>query len=73
MSYKILSHKGTIKVVSNQKINVPKQGLAEGTLFIELNAAILEGEKMKLKIGVFSGDELIETTKTVFLGPRSYR
>ncbi|NVJ88992.1 MAG: cytochrome c oxidase accessory protein CcoG [Flavobacteriaceae bacterium] len=73
VSYKILSHKGTIKVVSNQKINVPKQGLAEGTLFIELNAAILEGEKMKLKIGVFSGDELIETTKTVFLGPRSYR
>ena len=73
VSYKILSHKGTIRIVSNQKINVPKQGLAEGTLFIELNAAILEGEKMKLKIGVFSGDELIETTKTVFLGPRSYR
>ena len=73
VSYKILSHKGTIKLVSNHDFIVPKQGLAEGTLFIELNAAALKGEKVKIEIGVFSGDKLIETAITNFLGPRSYK
>ena len=31
------------------------------------------GDKVKIKIGVFSGDKLIETSKASFLGPRSYR
>ena len=73
VSYKIISHKGEIKLVSNHNFIIPKQGLAEGTLFIELNAALLKGDDIDLEIGVFSGDKLIETTKTNFLGPRSYR
>lgn len=73
VSYKILSHKGKIKLVSNHNFIIPKQGSAEGTLFIELNAALLKGSNMDLEIGVFSGDKLIETTETNFLGPRSYR
>ena len=73
VSYKIISHKGEIKLVSNHNFTIPKQGLAEGTLFIELNAALLKGDDIDLKIGVFSGDTLIETTETNFLGPRSYR
>ncbi|ARV15233.1 cytochrome c oxidase accessory protein CcoG [Polaribacter sp. SA4-12] len=73
VSYKLLSHKGTIKLVSNHDFIVPKQGLAEGTLFIELNASALKGDKDKLEIGVYSGDKLIETTITNFLGPRSYK
>jgi len=52
---------------------VPKQGLAEGTLFIEINASALSGDKDKIKIGVYSGKKLIETTSVAFLGPRSYR
>jgi hypothetical protein len=47
--------------------------LAEGTLFIELNASVLKSEKDKLEIGVYSGGKLIETTITSFLGPRSYK
>ncbi len=73
VNYKILSHKGIIKLVSNHSFVVPKQGLAEGTLFIELNAAVLKDDNIDIEIGVFSGDKLIETTKTNFLGPRSYR
>jgi cytochrome c oxidase accessory protein FixG len=73
ISYKILSHKGEIKLVSNHNFIVPKQGAAEGTLFIELNAALLKGDDIDLEIGVFSGDRLIETTDTNFLGPRSYK
>ena len=73
ISFRILSHQGEIKLVSNRKFIVPKQGLAEGTLFIELNNAQLEKDNIDLKIGVYSGEELIETTTTNFLGPRSYR
>ncbi len=73
VSYKILSHKGKIKLVSNHSFTVPKQGLAEGTLFIELNAAVLKDDNIDIEIGVFSGDRLLETTVTNFLGPRSYR
>ncbi len=73
VTYKLLSHDGTIRVVSNELFQVPRQGLAEGTLFIELPTKELRDDKMKLKIGVYSGDKLIETTTTNFLGPRSYR
>ena len=48
--FKILSHKGKIALVSNQKFTVPKQGLAEGTLFIELPSAILKEDKVALKV-----------------------
>lgn len=70
--FKLLSHDGTITTVKHHHMLVPKQGLQEGTLFIEINSAALTGDKDKVKIGVYSGDELIETTKTTFLGPRTY-
>ncbi|WP_297703011.1 cytochrome c oxidase accessory protein CcoG [uncultured Eudoraea sp.] len=72
VSFKLLSHKGKIDLVSNRSFQVPAQELAEGTLFIEINNAALNGDKDKLKIGVYSGDLLIETTTTRFLAPRSY-
>jgi cytochrome c oxidase accessory protein FixG len=72
VSFKLLSHKGTIIVVSHENFEVPAEQLTEGTLFIEINNAVLNGDKDKLKIGLYSGDELIETTTTRFLAPRSY-
>ena len=71
--FELISHKGIIRVVSQDRIQVPEQGLAEGTLFIEVDSHELEDEKEQLKIGVYSEDQLIETTTTVFLGPRSYK
>lgn len=73
VNYKLLSHKGEIKVVSNQDITIPRQGLVEGTLFIELHSSLVKGDKVKLKIGVYSNGKLIETASTNFLGPRTYR
>ena len=73
VSYKLLSHKGTIELVTHKDFEVPKQGSAEGTLFIEILSSLLKKDKIKLEIGVFSNDKLIETTTTNFLGPRSYR
>jgi len=71
--FKLLSHNGTIQVVSHDAFNIEGQGLAEGTLFIEINASALTGDKDRLEIGIFSGEQRIETTTTAFLGPRTYR
>ncbi len=73
ISFKLLSHKGTIELVRHDNFTVPAQELAEGTLFIEINNSTLNGDKDKLKIGIFSKDKLIETTTARFLGPRSYK
>ena len=72
VSFKLLSHNGTIELVTHENFEVPAQDLAEGTLFVEINNSVLNGDKDKLKIGVYSGDKLIETTTARFLAPRSY-
>jgi hypothetical protein len=71
--FKLASHKGTIEVVSGNFFDISGQGLAEGTLFIEINASAIKSDKEQLEVEVYSGDELIETTVTSFLGPRMYR
>ncbi|MEP5340460.1 MAG: cytochrome c oxidase accessory protein CcoG [Algibacter sp.] len=74
VSFKLLSHKGTLKLVTaSNEFVVPSQGFAEGTLFIEINNSALSGDRNKLKIGVYQGDTLIETSTANFLGPRSYK
>ncbi|XCF07658.1 cytochrome c oxidase accessory protein CcoG [Tamlana crocina] len=74
VSLKLLSHKGGLKLVSTeQSFTVPEQGIAEGTLFIEINNAALSGDRNNIKIGVYQDDTLIETTTANFLGPRSFR
>lgn len=71
--FRLKSHRGTIELVSSELLNVEGQGLAEGTLFIEINASSLTGDKDRLEIEVLSGDQVIETTTTAFLGPRNYK
>jgi cytochrome c oxidase accessory protein FixG len=73
VSFKLLSHSGKIELVTHENFKVPAQNLAEGTLFIEINNSTLTGDKDQLKIGVYSGNELIETTTARFLAPRSYK
>lgn len=72
VNFRLLSHPGTIEVVTHERFKVPAQELAEGTLFIEIDNAGLDGDKDKLRIGVYSGEELIETTTARFLAPRNY-
>lgn len=71
--FKLISHKGTIRLVRNEDFIVPAQDLAEGTLFIEINQSAIKNDKEKILIGVYNADTLIETAKTSFLGPRSYK
>ena len=65
---KLISHKGEVEMVGGL-LNIEKQGLKEGTLFIEINKKDLLSSNEKLKIGIYSNGELIETTATNFAGP----
>lgn len=70
--FKLLSHKGEIRLVRDAVFEVEGQEYAEGTLFIEIDERALKSNKEKLEIGVYSGDKKISSTKTSFLGPRTF-
>ncbi len=72
VNFRLLSHPGKIEVVTHKNFEVPAEQLTEGTLFIEIHSADLKTDKDKLKIGVYSGQTLLETTTTRFMGPRNY-
>ncbi|HPF95771.1 MAG: cytochrome c oxidase accessory protein CcoG [Flavobacteriaceae bacterium] len=72
-SFKVRNMEAVVKLVSASDIFiVPKQGLSEGTLFIEIDKGKLKGDKTKLTIDVYSEGKLIETTSVNFMGPHSY-
>ena len=74
VTLKLMSHKGELKLVAtSDDFIVPSQGIAKGTLFIEINNSDLSGDRNKIEIGVYAGDKLIERTKANFLGPRSFK
>jgi len=62
------SHKGKIILVGGN-YTVPKQGLIEGTLFIEIDRTDLKSSKEKIELGIYSNNILIETSTTNFMGP----
>ena len=70
--FKLVAPKGTITLVGNQEVKVKKDNLTQGTLFIEIHPAFLTGDKTELKIEIYNKNQLLETTSTNFLGPRSF-
>ena len=73
LTFKLRGWDGKINVVSTSETFIVKpQGIAEGTLFIELKQSDLSGDKNTIMIDVYSKNELIETTSVSFLGPRSF-
>ena len=49
---------------------VPAGKLAETSVLIQLTPATLTGATTKLRVGVYSNGKLMQTVKTVFVGPR---
>jgi cytochrome c oxidase accessory protein FixG len=72
LHFKLVGIKGALKVVGEQDLTIPKQGMKNGTMFIEINENLLDSDKTNLKIEVYNGDKLIETSKTSFLSPRTF-
>ncbi|MEM6736615.1 MAG: cytochrome c oxidase accessory protein CcoG [Bacteroidota bacterium] len=64
----LLAPEGELEMVGNA-INLESQGKGEGAFFVIIPPDKLTKMSEKIKIGVFSGDEQIETIKTNFLGP----
>ena len=61
-----------IKMVGKENFKVPKEGMAQGTMFIEINPAYLEGDKTEIKLEVYNRNKRIDTEVTNFLGPRTF-
>ena len=47
--------------------------IKDGTVFVEIKVSDWKGEALKLKIGIFSRGEPIETATVRFIGPRMYK
>lgn len=59
---------GEVSMVGNVN-TVEKQGILEGAMFITLHKEHMDGLVTKVKIGVYEGEEKIETVNTKFMGP----
>jgi cytochrome c oxidase accessory protein FixG len=60
---------GTISLVGTDGLKLPAQGITEGVFFAELPANDLHTTNSTIRIGVFSGGNLITEEKTKFLAP----
>lgn len=69
---KLLSHKGEIKKVGKTNFTLAKQGISQGTLFVEIPEYLIEKDKTTITIGVFNGEQELETTTTNFMAPRVF-
>ncbi len=72
VSFRLLSHKGTIKLVGDRPKKLKPEGTVSGTMFIVIPEAALSEDKEKIIIGVYSGSQLVDKEKTNFLGPREF-
>ena len=70
--FKLIDQDGEIKKVGNSYFKIPKEGISQGTLFIEIKANQLQDDKTKIKIGVYDGEQLLETTSANFMGPKTF-
>ncbi len=64
----LLSHDGEIDIIGGD-ITVEKQSVGESVFFIIFDEEDVSTERMKIEIGIYSGNELIDKTKTAFVGP----
>ena len=65
----LLEPKGTLQWVGDGIPQVSSQASMEGTLFLIIDRSELSPMKTQVEVGVYSGDELIETVSTNFMGP----
>jgi len=61
--------KGTIKVIGETKLVVPKDGIIAGTMFVYIDKSEMTGRKTKIKIDMMEKGKKIATITTSFLGP----
>ncbi|MGG7034634.1 MAG: cytochrome c oxidase accessory protein CcoG [Flavobacterium sp.] len=70
--FELISQEGKIMRVGGSVFKLKKEEITQGTLFVEIKQSLLTKDKTKIKIGVFDGHTLLQTSTTNFLGPRTY-
>lgn len=65
----LLEPPGAVEMVGIDGIELMEQGIGEGAFFVAIDPQDLPKMSSKISIGIFSGDELVETVTTKFLGP----
>ncbi len=63
---------GVVKTVGSPNFKIKREGMVQGTLFIEIDQSVLKKDKTKITLGVYEGDKRIETETTNFLAPRTF-
>ncbi|MFN6946025.1 MAG: cytochrome c oxidase accessory protein CcoG, partial [Cytophagaceae bacterium] len=69
LEFRPLNFEGTIKKVGNGGLNLEKQALGNGALFIIMDQQDIQEMKTRLQVGVYSEGKLLETVKTTFIAP----
>ncbi|NQZ76160.1 MAG: 4Fe-4S dicluster domain-containing protein, partial [Ekhidna sp.] len=66
--FELLEPQGEIEMVGGE-IDLVEQGIGEGAFFVIVDPDLMEKMSTMISIGVYSGDNLVETIDTKFLGP----
>jgi polyferredoxin len=61
---------GAVRLMGFGAFTVPKANLAQTSVLIELDPAVLTGNSTQLKLGIYSNGQRLETVTTGFVGPR---
>jgi cytochrome c oxidase accessory protein FixG len=69
ITLKLENMPGEIKLVGAEQISLKKEALSEYEFFLEIPKHLIVSRSTNIKIGVYKGDEKIQTVKTKFLGP----
>ena len=62
---------GDLFVMGRDRIVVPPEKLAETSVLVELDRAVMKSGTTPLVVGVYSNGRRIQTLKTAFIGPRN--
>jgi hypothetical protein len=68
LEFRLLDGDGQLRMVGEVPTAAPA-GVAEGAMFIELPRSSLTEKRTDVKVGIYSGDKLVRTVKTGFVGP----
>lgn len=59
----------TITRADGKLMTIPAEGLTKGVYFIRIPEDQLGGARTVVKLGIYAGDEKIETISAKFIGP----
>lgn len=70
LQFRLLNSGGKVTVLGAANFVAPKEMVTQTSVLIELAPDDRRGATTKLQVGVYSGEKLIETVDTDFIGPR---